>query len=106
MITGTGAPKELDRLLPTAMTLVIRFANIYLHPTCPETRQCRPFASVDPRRETRIGRVGHVRPSGHHIIAPRNVAYIRPRAIVRAAIAERASLRLAPFFSGTFSFSA
>jgi hypothetical protein len=38
MITGTGAPKELDRLLPTAMTLVIRFAYIYLHTTCPEAR--------------------------------------------------------------------
>ena len=34
VITGVRVPKDLDRLLPTAMTLVTRFADIYSHTTC------------------------------------------------------------------------
>jgi hypothetical protein len=34
VITGIRVPRDLDRLLPTAMTLVTRFADIYSHTTC------------------------------------------------------------------------
>jgi hypothetical protein len=104
MITGTGAPKELDRLSPTAMTRVIRFAYIYFHITSPEARSRRPLA-LTPIGSRRAGLTSGA-PAAHDIIAPRKVAVIRPRAIVREAIADRASLRLAPFRRGTFDFSA
>src|SRR5262249_51473187 len=42
---GTRVHRDLDRLLPTAMTLVTRFANIYLHTTC-RRWPLRPFPAA------------------------------------------------------------
>lgn len=104
MITGTGPPKELDRLSPTAMTLVIRFAQIYIHSTCLTARWCHEPMPTFRCTALTCGAFGRV--PQDFTTAPWKIAVIRPRAIVREAIAARASPRLAPLRRGTLDFSA